>query len=639
MARGRDMLTVYPWRLAILAVAMLAVWGLLPWRLWNLQVRQGSEKRAQLARQSLRSIRVAGVRGRLLDRNGVPLAENRPSYCLSLYLEDLRKPGRRQNTIDAVMDTLDRLAETMDRPRRLDAKDVATHLNRRTPLALTAWRDLDPVAVARFMEHAEEFPGVDLTVEPVRVYPGGSLAAHVLGYVGRADEETLAESGLEEERLARVEEGGEEEDERNPFHYYLPEMVGRSGLEKSLDEELRAASGGRLEIQVDVAGFRYQVVSNACREAGKGSDVRLSLDTRVQRAAEEALSGVRGAAVVVDPRNGDVLAMASAPAFNPNDFVPSIPRATWAALQTESRPLVNRAAAGEYAPGSTFKPITLLAAMRSGKVRPDTRYTCGGAFQLGTAKFRCAQTWGHGSIDLAQAIRYSCNVYLFHAGLACGPEIIQETARAFGLGAKTGIELDYERAGLIPDDRWKRTARGEGWRDGDTCNMSIGQGAVLVTPLQLAMYTAALANGGTLWRPRLVLGETRGGETKVRPARRARDLRGLATAEQWAAVRKGMRDVVQAPDGSGRLARVEGMELAAKTGTAEYGAKGSGKKMTWMIAYGPAAAPKYAAAFLVEDGASGGRTVSPLVRKFFQRVMADVEGRGGPGGDGEEAAG
>lgn len=635
MARGRDMLTVYPWRLAILAVAMLGVWGLLPWRLWNLQVRQGSEKRAQLARQSLRSIRVAGVRGRLLDRNGVPLAENRPSYCLSLYLEELRKPGRRQNTIDAVMDTLDRLAETMDRPRRLDAKDVSTHLNRRTPLALTAWRDLDPVAVARFLEHADEFPGVDLTVEPVRVYPGGSLAAHVLGYVGRADEETLAESGLEEERLARVEEGGEEEeDERNPFHYYLPEMVGRSGLEKSLDEELRAASGGRLEIQVDVAGFRYQVVSNACREAGKGSDVRLSLDTRIQRAAEEALGGVRGAVVVVDPRNGDVLAMASAPAFNPNDFVPSIPRATWQGLQTEARPLVNRAAAGEYAPGSTFKPITLLAAMRSGKVRPETRYTCGGAFQLGTSQLRCWQSWGHGSIDLPLAVRYSCNVYLCHAGLACGPEAIQETARAFGLGQKTGIELDYERPGLVPDDRWKRAARGEGWRDGDTCNMSIGQGAVLVTPLQLAMYTAALANGGTLWHPRLVLGESRDGATKVRPARRARDLRGLATKEQWAAIRKGMRDVVQAPDGSGRRARVEGMELAAKTGTAEYGAKGAGKKMTWMIAYGPAAAPKYAAAFLVEDGASGGSTVSPLVRKFFQRVLEDVEGHGG-----EEAAG
>lgn len=637
MAWGRDIRTVYPWRLAILGAAMLGLWGLLPWRLWNLQVRQGSEKRAQLARQSLRSIRVAGVRGRLLDRNGVPLAENRPSYCLSLYLEDLRRPGKRQNTIDAVMDTLDRLAETMDRPRRLDAKDVATHLNRRTPLALTAWRDLDPTAVARFLEHAEEFPGVDLTVEPVRVYPQGSLAAHVLGYVGRADEETLAESGLEEERLARVEEGGEEEedDERNPFHYYLPEMVGRSGLEKSLDEELRAASGGRLEIQVDVAGFRYQVVSNACRAAGKGSDVRLSLDTRIQRAAEEALAGVRGAVVVVDPRNGDVLAMASAPTFNPNDFVPSIPRATWQGLQTEARPLVNRAAAGEYAPGSTFKPITLLAAMRSGKVRPDTRYTCGGAFQLGASKLRCWQSWGHGSIDLPLAVRYSCNVYLCHAGLACGPEAIQETARAFGLGQKTGIELDYERPGLVPDDRWKRAARGDAWRDGDTCNMSIGQGAVLATPLQLAMYTAALANGGTLWRPRLVLGETREGKTDVRPARRARDLRALATADQWAAIRKGMRDVVQAPDGSGRRARVEGMELAAKTGTAEYGAKGSGKKMTWMIAYGPAASAKYAAAFLVEDGASGGSTVSPLVRKFFQRVLDEVEGRGRE----EEAAG
>ena len=203
MAWGRDIRTVYPWRLAILGAAMLGLWGLLPWRLWNLQVRQGSEKRAQLARQSLRSIRVAGVRGRLLDRNGVPLAENRPSYCLSLYLEDLRRPGKRQNTIDAVMDTLDRLAETMDRPRRLDAKDVATHLNRRTPLALTAWRDLDPTAVARFLDYLLRERGCPRVC--ASYFPGNESSRRVMEKCGmrfwRVSEKELSYLGRERDLI------------------------------------------------------------------------------------------------------------------------------------------------------------------------------------------------------------------------------------------------------------------------------------------------------------------------------------------------------------------------------------------------------------------------------------------------------
>jgi penicillin-binding protein 2 len=616
--RREDVQTFYPWRLLGLALAMLCCWAALGVRLWNLQMKQSEEHSARLARQSLRSVRVAGTRGKIRDRRGVLLADNRPSYCLSLYPEELRKPGSRQRTVDAVVETLDRLAEVMDRPRTVDAASVRTHLNRRTPLPLVAWRDLDTAAVARFEEHAGEFPGVALTVEPVREYPQGSLAAHLLGYVGRADDEALAKA-----------DGEGEDGPPETYHYYLPEMTGRAGLEKRLDEDLRASAGGRLELQVDVAGFRYKTVDELCREPGRGSDVTLSIDSRVQRAAERALEGRRGAAVVVDPRCGDVLALASAPTFNPNDFIPAIPESRWRALQGPDRPLLNRAAAGEYAPGSTFKPVTLLAALKSGKVREDTTYNCPGFYPLGAAKLRCWQSWGHGNINLPLAVRYSCNVYLCHAALACGAEAVQAMARDCGLGAKTGIELDYERPGLVPDSDWKRRARHDGWRDGDTCNLSIGQGALLVTPLQLAMYTAALANGGTLWKPRLVL-EKRDGEKTERVAARKAAAPGPRVAKaHMEAIRRGMKDVVNAPDGSGRRAKVEGFTLAAKTGTAEYGAKGSGRKMTWMIVFGPYEAPRYAAAFLVEDGDSGGSTVSPLVRKFFEEVLEKVEGREG----------
>ena len=610
MARDRSIQEIHVWRLLMAWAAMLGLFGALAFRLWNLQVGQGMEYQRRLAKQSLRSVRLPGIRGRILDRNGERLADNRPSYCVSLYLEEFRRPGSVQRTVDGVMDSLDRIAETMDRPRQMQAQDVRQHLGRRTPLPLVAWRDLDETAVARFAEHAGEFPGAELTAEPVRTYPNGKSACHLLGYVGRADETAMDGSG---------------EEEPEKFHYYLPEMAGKSGVEKRLDGVLRANAGGKLEIQVDVAGFKFDEVSR--REPGKGSDVVLAVDARIQRAAEAALEGQRGAAVVVDPANGDVLALASAPEYDPNDFVPAVPARIWnALLKDEARPLYNRATGGEYAPGSTFKPVTLLAALHGGKVAADTRFSCPGYFNLGSARFRCWQHWGHGSIDLQSAIRYSCNVYLFHSALACGPEAVQATARNCGFGRKTEISLDFERPGLVPDAAWKRAERRDSWRDGDTCNLAIGQGALLVTPLQMGMYAAALANGGTLWRPRLVrrIAGSDGTAQDVAPAQ-------APGGPEWEArhvrvVREGMRDAVNQPDGSGKRAALPHVTVAAKTGTAEYGVKGSGRKMTWMIAFAPFENPRYAVALLVEDGVSGGTTAAPKVRQLLAQVFHEVEG-------------
>ncbi len=615
MARDRFIPEIHVWRLLVAWLAMLACFGALSFRLWNLQVAQATEYQRRLAKQSLRSVRLPGLRGRILDRNGERLADNRPSYCVSLYLEELRQSGGIQRTVDNVMDSLYRLAETMDRPLQMTPKDVRLHLGRRTPLPLVAWRDLDETAVARFMERAADFPGVALTVEPVRVYPQGQTACHLLGYVGRADEKALPDVG--------------DDDEPEKYHYYLPEMAGKSGVEKRLDGVLRANAGGKLEIQVDVAGFKFDEVSS--RAPGKGSDVTLALDVRIQRAAEAVLAGERGAVVVIDPRNGDVLALASEPGFDPNDFVPAIPAKIWnGLLKDAARPLYNRATGGEYAPGSTFKPVTLLAALHSGQIAADTRFTCPGYFQLGSARFRCWQHWGHGSIDLQSAIRYSCNVYLFHAALECGPEAVQAMARSVGFGRETGISLDFERPGLVPDNAWKRQARRDGWRDGDTCNMAIGQGALLVTPIQMGLYVAALANGGTLWKPRLVeridSANAVVNEIAAEPA---------PEGPQWVerhirTIRAGMRDAVNEPDGSGKRAKLQDVVVAAKTGTAEYGVKGSGRKMTWMIAFAPFEDPRYAVALLVEDGVSGGTTAAPRVKQLLTQVFNEVEGRSLP---------
>lgn len=607
MARHSSSPRIYPWRIAVLWLLAAASFAVLGSRLWTLQVRKSMEYQRRLARQSLRSVRLPGTRGRILDRNGIPLAENRPSYCISLYLEELRRPGGPSRTVDHVMDTLYRLAEVMDRPLQLSAQEVRVHLNRRTPLPLVAWRDLDEIAVARFSERAADFPGAALNVEPVRTYPQGTSACHLIGYVGRADPPA-----------------GDSTDPDEKYHYYLPEMAGKAGVERRFDGVLRAHAGGKLEIQVDAAGFKFDELSR--REPGRGSDVILALDVRIQRAAEAVLEGLRGAAVVVDPRNGDVLALASAPGFDPNQFVPAIPPAIWRKLlQEETRPLFNRATAGEYAPGSTFKMVTLLAALEAGKITADTRYVCPGWFDLGTARFRCWQHWGHGSLNLESAIRYSCNVYLFHSALACGPEAVQQMARACGFGRLTHISLDFERPGLVPDAVWKRSARRDLWRDGDTCNLAIGQGALLVTPLQQALYAAALANGGTLWTPRLVL-------RIVTPAGGSQDISPqTAESSRWPPrhlqlIRQGMRAAVNEPDGSGKRAALPQVTVAAKTGTAEYGPKGAGRKMTWMVAFAPYEDPRYALALLVEDGVSGGTTAAPRVRQLLAQIFREVEG-------------
>ena len=612
MARARPVPDVHVWRLLLTWLVMLACFGGLAFRLWNLQVAQGTEYQRRLAKQSLRSVRLPGIRGRIFDRQGAALADNRPSYCVSLFLEEFRQTGGVQRTVDRVMEALYRLAETMDRPLQLGPQDVRLHLGRRTPLPLVAWRDLDASAVARFLERAEDFPGAALTVEPVRIYPQGASACHLLGYVGRADETKLP---------------GAADDPEEKFHYYLPEMAGKSGVEKRLDGVLRAFEGGKLQIQVDVGGFKFDEVSR--REPQPGSDVTLAVDARIHRAAEDALAGQRGAAVVIDPRNGDVLALASQPGYDPNDFVPSVPAAIWDVLRNDpARPLYNRATGGEYAPGSTFKPATLLAALHTGKVTAETRYTCPGYFQLGSARFRCWQHWGHGSIDLQAAIRYSCNVYLFHAALEAGPEAVQAMARSCGFGRPTEISLDFERPGLVPDNEWKRRERRDSWRDGDTCNLAIGQGALLVTPIQMGLYAAALANGGTLWKPRLVARiVSAAGVTNEIPAEPAAqgphwDARHIAT------VRAGMRDAVNELDGSGKRAKLDGIVVAAKTGTAEYGVKGSGRKMTWMIAFAPFDEPRYAVALLVEDGVSGGTTAAPRVKQLLTRTFNEVEGLG-----------
>lgn len=358
----------------------------------------------------------------------------------------------------------------------------------------------------------------------------------------------------------------------------------------------------------------------------------MSIDMRAQQLVETALEGTVGAAVVVDPNNGDVIAMASSPGFNLNQFVPAISRDDWRALSDDpDKPMVNRAVAGTYAPGSTFKPVVAIAALENKKATPGTSFSCPGYFTLGRGRFACWYHAGHGLLDMQEALEHSCNVYFFHLGLQCGPEPIYHMAEALGLGQKTDISLDYEASGLVPDNAWKQRMYHDAWRDGDTCNMSIGQGALGATPLQMAMATAAFANGGTLFRPRIVLGvrETDDGPLRAVPPHVVRTLDW--SPRNAAIVRGGMHDVVMSPRGTGRLAQVPGVDMAGKTGTAEYGVKGQGHKIAWMIAFAPYDNPRYAVALMVEEGVTGGTTAAPKMKQIMAGLFAPPARQEGEG--------
>jgi penicillin-binding protein 2 len=350
--------------------------------------------------------------------------------------------------------------------------------------------------------------------------------------------------------------------------------------------------------------------------------VVLALDGRIQALAERALRDVPGAIVVLDPSNGDVLALASSPAFNPNQFVPFLSQETWNRRNTDpAKPLLNRAVAEIYAPGSIFKPVTALAILTGGHIAPEQSFNCMGYFMIGTHPLKCWNPNGHGPVSLRRAIEQSCNVYFAAAGLQCGYAAIEDLARQAGLGRRTGIDLDREVSGLVPGPEWKRKVWHDDWRPGDTCNVAIGQGALSVTPLQMAVVAAALANGGAVYRPRLVLGlRDRSGRfaTNYPPVL----VRTLAVSpEAMGLVRRGMHDVVMAPTGTGARARIVGVDMAGKTGTAEFGQKEERRKHGWMLLFAPFDRPRYAVAMVVDEAVSGGFTVAPRLHDLMESIF------------------
>ncbi|MDH3284020.1 MAG: penicillin-binding protein 2 [Acidobacteriota bacterium] len=581
----RDRMLVF--RLGVVRVALIVGFFLFVAVFWYLQIAHGREYRRQAEENRLRRRVERPVRGVIRDVVGRIVVTNRPSF--NVYLD-------RQRSGDPAHDVL-RLAELVDvAPEALlEQLEKARHVPKFLPIPLE--HDVGLETVARLGALRPELPSVDVVVDARRFYPLGSAAAHVIGY--------LSEVTVDE--LRRRED-------------LLPgDRVGRTGVEAAFDVDLRGRPGLVLE-EVNARGRPLQTVTTV-RPTHHGRPMRLTLDGAMQQDVERAFGGRGGAAVFIDPRNGAIRALYSGPSFDPNIFSSRMSRETWLSLlEDPERPLQNRAVAGTYSPGSTFKIVMAVAALESGVLAPGERIFCGGAARFHGQLRRCHRRSGHGSVGLEEAITRSCNVFFYTVGQRLGIERIADWASRLGLGTRTGAPFDGEASGLVPTAEWKRRQRGEPWYPGETISVAIGQGPVMVTPLQMAVVAAAIANGG--YRVSPFLRERQSGPRA--PQRLS------ISDSSLQRVRRGMIDVVESDRGTARRARVRGRTLAGKTGTAQVVALSAARDPgdhAWFIGFGPAEAPELAWAVIVENAGHGGAEAAPVVQSVLKSYFERTAGR------------
>lgn len=585
---------VFTRRALLFAGLQLGMLSALGGRLYYLQVVQG-ERYKMLAEENRINLRLLPPpRGRVLDRHGVPVALNRQNYRVVLVSEQTPDVER----------TLDALAKIVpidaDERKRIQ-RDIG---RKRSFVPVTVREHLDWNQVATIAVNSPELAGVSIDVGDLRHYPYGPMLAHVIGYVAMVSEDELTGDPLLE----------------------LPGFrIGKNGIEKTHDLELRGRAGNSY-VEVNAHG---RIIRELDREDGQpGSDVTLSIDLGLQQFVSDRLGEESAAAVVMDVTNGEVLAIASTPSYDPNAFNQGLSRAQWQALVSNQRhPLINKAISGQYSPGSTFKLVVALAALESGVVTEGHRVWCPGHMTLGNRRFHCWKRGGHGHLTMVEAIEQSCDVYFYDLSLKVGIDRIAAMSHRLGLGSSLGLDLPGEHGGLIPDREWKMATRGKAWHKGETLNAGIGQGYVLATPIQLAVMTAQLVNGGRRIHPHLTIGVGQTTEMGLDPGASL----GLSPAS-LAVVRRGMEMVVNGRHGTAAGARIEeaGIEMGGKTGTTQVrriskSERDSGviknEDKPWeerdhalFVGYAPVDAPRYAVAIVVEHGGSGSKAAAPIAR-------------------------
>jgi penicillin-binding protein 2 len=566
---------------------VIAVFFGLATRLWFLQIAKAPHFKALSEHNRTRVLSIPPPRGVIFDRRGIMLVNSYPSFDLYIIPDDVQNWDVLKQQLGKILDM-----DPESIKQRLEQKKESP--NHPIPIKL----DLTQKELGLLETFKYLIPGVYIQISPRRNYPLGQVAPHVIGYLGEITQKQLKGGQFPANKMG--------------------DLIGQWGLEKEWQEVLGGKKGGRI-MEVDATGQEIQLLN--IQDPIAGINLETTLDWTVQKAAQEAFHGKKGAVAVLRPDTGEVLGMYSAPGFDPSSFNRKLSAKEWNDLfNNPDKPLQNRAIQGQYPPGSTYKMIAALAGLEEKVITPETTFYCSGGLTFGNRVFHCWKKGGHGKVNLHKALVQSCDVYFYNVGHRLGVDRLARYAQLLGLGQTTGIALYPEKGGLIPTSNWKWKRYKTPWQPGETLSVSIGQGYNTATPLQMALATAAIANGGTVYKPYLVkkVIAPQGNVIKEFIPQKIRHL--AVSPESIDLVRQGLAGVVNEPGGTGGAARLPGLLVAGKTGTAQVvslGKKG-GKDHAWFIAFAPVEKPQLAVAVIVEHGGHGGDAAAPIARKIFE---------------------
>jgi len=594
------------------SIAFVVLFG----RLFYLQIIQGEALYRQSETNSIRLKSIPPTRGLIYDRNSNLLVDNRPSFDLTIVLKDAKPVAR----------TIENLSRIINEPPEALMEKIDSQKGGGPYQSILLEGDIGRDLMAAVEAHKYDLPGVSVQYSAIRNYAEGHLAAHLIGYLSEINAAELAREKYSANRVG--------------------DFIGKVGVEKIYETYLRGEQGGQ-QVEVSALGRVARVLKTV--DATPGSNIFLTIDEALQKKAEELLDGQAGAVAAMDPQTGEILVMASSPAFDPNMFVSGLSVEQWNELSTNpKRPLGNKVIQAVYPPASVYKIVVALAGLQEGIIDAETKFNCAGSLFFGDRSYRCWR-WkygGHGDIDLVQALAQSCDVYFYKVGQELGVDRLAFYATACGLGEQTGIDLDHESSGLIPTSTWKKRRFGEAWQPGETLSIAIGQGYNLVTPLQALALTAAVANGGDRYKPQIVKaikspeGEVLFQSEPVNAGRLP------VSQETLALVKKGLREVVAGQRGTAHAIYLPDIEISGKTGTAQVisrqedtpqedeeaeaeedgeveGATTTYKDHAWFVAYAPSQAPRIAVAVIVEHGEHGSSAAAPIAGEIIQTYLGE----------------
>ncbi len=595
----------YKQRLVRIAFCVAGTFCLIFIRLFYLQVIQGEELRRLSENNCIRLQSTDPSRGMIFDRNGIRLVDNRPAFDLHIVLKDA-KP---------VEQTVKKLSKYINVPESELMSKIENDKTVSSYKPILLKKDIGRDALAAIEVRKFDLPGVVVDVKPRRHYIERQTASHLIGYLSEINADEL-NSG------------------KYPG-YTVGDYIGKFGVEKIFESFLQGKRGGR-QVEVNVMGQVVRILKTVDPQPGR--NLYLTIDMRVQKKAEVLLKGVAGAVAAMDPQTGQILAMASSPSFDQNVFVDGMSHEQWDAMVSNPlRPLENKVIQGEYPPASTFKIITAIAGLEEGVIDKNTTFYCPGYYKYGNRVYRCWKHAGHDSVNVVKALAESCDVFFYQVGQKLGIDRLSMYAIASGLGSPTGIDLDHEASGLIPTKEWKKRRTGVAWQGGETLSVAIGQGFDLATPLQMLVFTSAVANGGNMYKP-LILKSVYSSEGSVILESKKQLAGKLPVSKQTLQIiKEGLWNVVNNKKGTAWIAHVEGIDISGKTGTAQVVGRSKDRGLSeeelshrlkshaWFVAYAPSADPKIAVSVIVEHGGHGSSAAAPIAKEVIKTYFGQDE--------------